>query len=194
MPRTTMGGGYRLKSAGSCRESVESLHIGPSYRNRPTPSPRTLQEGEKASSYPSTQDVHRLHQPVRSSNQSQVKQTRREQETAEIEREYIHNLQKQVYFLELELDSVKQQQAASPTREAGHCATDLGAYREDVTGVVEDLKSKLLDIEQRYAISAHTSFPIALFERRGNRHNRRAAQLHAHLLGTTPHTCASLVR
>ena len=145
-----MGGGYRLKSAESCRDTRDSLQIGPPHRIRPTPSPRASREGERVSrtsNYPAAQDENR-HHPVRSSNQSQVnsgKQTRREQETAEIEREYIHNLQKQVYFLELELESVKKQQVALPTREEEHFGTEHG-YE-----VVEGLKAKLSDIEQRYA-------------------------------------------
>jgi hypothetical protein len=143
-----MGGGYRLKSTEGCRDTKDSLQIGPPHRIRPNLSPRASREGERTSrpsTRPAVQDENR-HHLVRSSNQSQVsssKQTRREQETADIEREYIHNLQKQIYFLELELESVKQQQVALPTREEEHFGAEHG-YE-----VVEGLKAKLSDIEQR---------------------------------------------
>ena len=141
-----MGGGYRLKSTESCRDAIDSMHIGSPHRARPTSRPRASLEGERSSTYRAAHDTNR-HHPIRSSNQSQVnsaEQLRREQE-AEIEREYIHNLQKQVYFLELELESFKQLQPALPTREAVHCGAEHGSVDE----VVEGLKAKLSDAEQR---------------------------------------------
>jgi hypothetical protein len=69
-----------------------------------------------------------------------------EQETAEIERAYIHNLQKQVYFLELELESTKKQQADERS-EREHLGRKPMA--EDASIVIEALKTKLSGIESR---------------------------------------------
>ena len=91
---------------------------------------------------PSRQNLTRSSQHLRADKDDEK---RREHEAAEIERAYIHNLQKQVYFLELELESTKRQQVQ---RNDGDASEKQGKS-EDLALVIEGLKTKISTIEQR---------------------------------------------
>ena len=145
-PRTTMGGGYRLKSPRSCRSADQSnpLQVGPPHRIRADSSPRPPEASgaQQHVAAPSRQNLTRSSQHLRADKDDEK---RREHEAAEIERAYIHNLQKQVYFLELELESTKLQQVQ---RNDGDASEKQGKS-EDLALVIEGLKTKISTIEQR---------------------------------------------
>ena len=134
-PRMSMGGGYRLKSPLSCRSGDQtlSLQIGPPNKTRPTATPRI--SGVSSA----RQQTTRSSQRIDSAADDDTKL--RENEAAEIERAYIYNLQRQVYYLELELESAKTSKLQSPSE---------GTVRGDEAAVVVDsLKARLSDIELR---------------------------------------------
>lgn len=92
-PRKWMGGGFRSHSPPRSSLSAQGVGISPRTRN------------EDDANTPLSVNSKRPNRPASSKEKLILAQ---EQEAAEIEREYIKNLQQQVYYLELELQYNKE--------------------------------------------------------------------------------------
>jgi len=134
VPRKVMGGGFRSHSPP--RNSLSATGVGISHgsRNEDLSTPRSAggKGGKPAANAASSKSKLILAQ---------------EQEAAEIEREYIKNLQQQVYYLELELkytkDKPRKDQQAPPSDQRPQAPTpsqqeqegDAESSRDDATSV-----------------------------------------------------------
>jgi hypothetical protein len=100
VPRKVMGGGFRSHSPPRGSLAATGVGISPGSRNEDLSTPRSSGGGKGSGS-------KWLGKPSNAASSKSKLILAQEQEAAEIEREYIKNLQQQVYYLELELKFTK---------------------------------------------------------------------------------------
>jgi hypothetical protein len=105
VPRKVMGGGFRSHSPPRSSTAKTTGGVWKGMNDDPAGTPRSGQGAKR---------------PGRGTSGKEKLIMAQEQEAADIEREYIKNLQQQVYYLELELTYTKQNKARAPQEHRQH--------------------------------------------------------------------------